>query len=64
LQALDRTVFASIESIVLYFLLLWVVPALGSAIGAKIGGRYADFHYIGEDRLFHCNSHDGSGGCA
>ncbi len=46
LQALDRTVFASLTSVALYFFLLWVVPALGSALGAKIGGRRADFHYI------------------
>jgi hypothetical protein len=46
LQALERTVFASITSIALYFLLLWVVPAFGSALGAKIGGRGADFQYI------------------
>lgn len=46
LQALERTVFASLTSIALYFLLLWVVPAFGSALGAKIGGRGADFQYI------------------
>lgn len=46
LQALDRTMFASLSSVALYFLLLWVVPAFGSALGAKIGGRGADFQYI------------------
>lgn len=33
----------SIVSIVMYFALLWVVPAFGSTIGAKIGGHHGDF---------------------
>jgi hypothetical protein len=36
----------SILNIVTYFALIWVVPAFGASIGAKIGGRGADFHYI------------------
>jgi len=33
----------SILSIVIYFALLWVLPAFGSVIGAKIGGHQGDF---------------------
>jgi len=36
----------SIVAIVTYFALIWIVPAFGASIGAKIGGRGADFHYI------------------
>ena len=36
----------SIVSIVIYFALLWVVPAFGSTIGAKIGGHHGDFRHM------------------
>jgi hypothetical protein len=46
LDALDGTMFASLTSTITYLALLWVLPALGSAIGAKIGGSGADFRYM------------------
>lgn len=36
----------SILSIVAYFALLWIVPAIGSTIGAKIGGHHGNFRYM------------------
>ena len=36
----------SIEGLLLFYSLILFLPALGSAIGAKIGGRWAEFHYI------------------
>lgn len=45
-DAVMSKIGGSITSIVVYFLLILIVPALGSAIGAKLGGRGAEFHYI------------------
>lgn len=45
-DALFNRISGSLWSIVLYFALIWIVPAIGSTIGAKIGGRQADFNYI------------------
>ena len=36
----------SIAGILAYYGLILFLPALGSAIGAKLGGRGADLHYI------------------
>lgn len=36
----------SVVSIVSYFAMLWIVPAIGSTIGAKISGHYGIFRYM------------------
>lgn len=36
----------SVTSILTYYALILFLPALGSAIGAKLGGRGAEFNYI------------------
>lgn len=36
----------SISSIIIYFALIWAVPALGAAIGAKLGGCGYGFQHI------------------
>ncbi len=45
-EALDAKIGTSLTAIALSLFLVWVVPAFGSALGAKIGGRGAEFHYI------------------
>lgn len=45
-EALDATIGTSITAVALSLVLVWVVPAFGSALGAKFGGRGAEFHYI------------------
>ncbi|MFQ5615412.1 MAG: hypothetical protein ACE5GO_03000 [Anaerolineales bacterium] len=45
-DAVMNVIGGSLVSIVVYFLLLWVVPAFGAAIGGKLGGRGAGFRYI------------------
>lgn len=45
-QALDAQINRSLTSLLIALALVWVVPAFGSALGAKIGGRQAEFHYI------------------
>jgi hypothetical protein len=46
LDAVMSKIEGSIVSIVGYFILLWVVPAFGAAIGAKLGGSGWDFQHI------------------
>ena len=45
-DALYSQISNSLVSIVTYFALLWVVPAFGSTIGAKLGGHYGDFQHM------------------
>jgi hypothetical protein len=45
-EAVYAKTSGSLQSILIYFALIWIVPAFGSALGAKIGGRQAEFHYI------------------
>lgn len=45
-DAIMSQIGGSLVSVVVYFALIWVVPAFGSAIGAKLGGRVPDFHRI------------------
>ena len=45
-DAVMSEIGGSITSIVLYFILLWIVPAFGSAIGSKLGGSDWNFQYI------------------
>lgn len=45
-DAIMAKIGGSLVAIVIYFALLWIVPAFGSALGAKIGGRGADFRHI------------------
>ena len=45
-DAVMAQIGGSLISTITYFGLLWVVPAFGSAIGAKIGGRGAEFSHI------------------
>jgi hypothetical protein len=46
LDAVMAKIEGSIVSIVGYYVLLWVVPAFGAAIGAKLGGSGWDFQHI------------------
>ncbi len=45
-QALDAQIGTSLTAIIVALATFFLLPAIGSAIGAKIGGRGADFHYI------------------
>lgn len=45
-EALDAKIGTSLTALALSLFLVWVVPAFGLALGAKIGGRGAEFHYI------------------
>jgi hypothetical protein len=44
-DAVMAKIGGSLVAIVVYYVLLWIVPALGSAIGAKMGGHAWDFRY-------------------
>ncbi|MBU0490227.1 MAG: hypothetical protein KKA73_22675 [Chloroflexi bacterium] len=46
LDAIMAKIGGSLVSTIIYFTLLWIVPAFGSAIGAKIGGRGVDFRHV------------------
>jgi hypothetical protein len=46
LEAVDASIGTSITAVIWSLVLIWVVPAFGSALGAKFGGRGAEFHYI------------------
>lgn len=45
-QALDARIGTPITAVVIALGMVWVIPAFGSALGAKFGGRGAEFHYI------------------
>ena len=44
--AAQDAVGSSLSSIVFYFALIWVVPAIGSTIAGKIAGHGAPFNYM------------------
>ena len=41
-----RNMGYSLSTVLTYYALIFFVPALGSAIGAKLGGRGAELHYM------------------
>ena len=45
LDAVMSKIEGSLESLVIYFALLWVVPAFGAAFGSKVGGSGWDFRH-------------------
>jgi hypothetical protein len=45
-QAVNSHLGSSIENILLYLALIWIVPAFASSVGAKIGGHPVNFQWI------------------
>jgi hypothetical protein len=45
-QAVNSKIGGSLENVLLFFALIWLLPAFGAAFGAKLSGHPIDFQWI------------------